>query len=142
MVRQAEAVAEQARDAGLVMTHLIRDRDGMYIREFDQVFEDMGCRVKPTAPLSPNQNAFIERWVKSIKYECLNYFIVFGKKHFDHLVDSYLEYYNELRPHQSLDNQPLTGTWPEANDPLKADEQIVCHEKLGGLLRHYERVAA
>ncbi len=142
MVLQAEAVVEQARDARLPMTHLIRDRDGMYVREFDQVFKDMGCRVKPTAPRAPNQNAFIERWVKSIKYECLNYFIVFGKTHFDHLVASYLEYYNELRPHQALDNQPLTGTWPEANDPLKADEQIVCHEKLGGLLRHYERVAA
>jgi putative transposase len=142
MVRQAQAVVEQACDAGLAMSYLIRDRDGMYVREFDQVFKDMGCRVKPTAPRSPNQNAFIERWIKSIQYECLKYFIVFGKKHLDHLVSSYLEFYNEVRPHQSLDNRPLTGTWPEVDDPLTEGEQIICHERLGGLLRHYERIAA
>ncbi|TWU21806.1 integrase core domain-containing protein [Bythopirellula polymerisocia] len=142
MVRQAEAVVERARDAGLMMTYLIRDRDGMYIREFDQVFKDMGCRVKPTAPRAPNQNAFIERWVKSIKFECINYFIVFGKKHLDYIVSSYVEHYNEVRPHQSLGNRPLTGKWPEFDDPLTDSVQIVCHESLGGILRHYERVAA
>lgn len=142
MVRQAEAVVEQARDAGLPMTHLIRDRDGKYVREFDQVFKDIGCRVEPTAPQAPNQNAFIERWIKSARVECLNYFIVFGKKHFDHLVSSYEAFYNELRPHQSLDNRPLTGKWPEVDAPLLASEQIVCHERLGGTLRHYERIAA
>jgi putative transposase len=142
MVRQAEAAVEQARDAGLSMTHLIRDRDGMYVREFDQVFEDINCQVEPAAPQAPNQNAFIERWVGSIKSECLDFFAVFGKQHFDHLVETYLDYYNELRPHQSLDNRPLTGTWPVVDEPLSDNEQIVCHERLGGLLRHYERIAA
>jgi len=142
MVRQAEIVVQQARDAGLSMTHLIRDRDGKYIREFDQVFEHIECQVEPTAPRSPNQNAFIERWVKSIKYECLNFFIVFGKKHLDYLVSEYLVHYNELRPHQSLGNRPLTGAWPNGDDPLESEEQIICHERLGGVLRHYERVAA
>jgi putative transposase len=142
MVRQAHSFVEQAREAGLRIDYLIRDRDGKYVREFDQVFKDIGCRIEPTAPQSPNQNAFIERWVKSIKFECLNYFIVFGKKHLDHLVSCYTDFYNELRPHQSLDNRPLTGNWAEVDDPLSAKEQIVCHEKLGGLLRHYERIAA
>jgi len=87
-------------------------------------------------------NAFIERWVKSIKVECLSHFIVFGKKHLDFLVSSYLDYYNELRPHQSLDNRPLSGKWSVVDEPLGEDEKIVCHERLGGLLRHYERVAA
>jgi putative transposase len=139
MVGQAK---EQARDAGLPMTYLIRDRDGKYVREFDQVFKDIGCRVEPTAPQAPNQNAFIECWIKSVRVECLNSFIVFGKKHLDHLVSSYVAYYNELRSHQTLDNRPLTGKWPEVDDPLSVDEQIVCHERLGGILRHYVRVAA
>jgi len=63
MVNQAHVFVERAR----------RDRDGMYVQQFDQVFKDLGCRVKQTAPQAPNQNAFIERWVKSIKYECLKF---------------------------------------------------------------------
>ena len=142
MVSQAHAFIEQAREAGLRVEYLVRDRDGMYAREFDQVFKDIVCRVMPTAPQAPNQNAFIERWIKSIKFEVLNFFTVFGKKHFDYIVSSYLGFYNELRPHQALANRPLTGKWPKVDDPLTEGEQVVCHERLGGLLRHYERVAA
>jgi len=72
----------------------------------------------------------------------LNHFTAFGKKHLDYLVASYQDNYNELRPHQSLDNQPLTGKWPEEAKPLSEGEKIVCHEKIGGILRHCERVAA
>ena len=114
----------------------------MYIPEFDQVFTEIDCCVGPTAPQAPNQNAFIERWIGSIRSECLDFFAVFGKQHFDHLVDTYLVFCNELHPHQSLDNRPLTGTWPIVDEPLSDNELNVCHERLGGLLRHYERIAA
>jgi len=142
MVGQAHAFVEQAREADLRIDHLVRDRDGMYIADFDQVFKDISCKVKPTAPRAPNQNAFIERWVKSARYECLNFFIVFGKKHLNHLVASYVSFYNEFRPHQGLENRPLSGKWPDEDVPLTEGEQIICHESLGGILRHYERVAA
>lgn len=142
MIRQAESLVEQIRDASLSMQYLIRDRDNKYIEDFDQVLQDNGCTTEVTAPQSPNQNAFIERWIKSIRVEYLSHFIVFGKKHLDFLVSSYLDYYNELRPHQSLDNRPLSGERSVVDKPLGEDEKIVCHEKLGGLLRHYERVAA
>jgi putative transposase len=116
----------------------------MYVAEFDQVFKDAQCHVVRTAPRAPNQQAFVERWVTSIKDEALRHFIVFGKKHFEFLVSSYLVYYNTARPHHGVNigNKPLTGTWTEVDDPLSADERIVCIESLGGLLRHYERVAA
>jgi len=84
----------------------------------------------------------IERWIKSARVECLNFFIVFGKKHLDHLVSSYETFYNTYSLHQSLDNRPLTGKWPENDEPLAEGERIICHESLGGILRHYERVAA
>jgi hypothetical protein len=76
----------------------------MYISDFNQVFKDIGCRVKPTAPRAPNQNAFIERWVESIKFESLNFFIVFGKKHLDHLVASYVSFLS-MRQLRGLDSQ-------------------------------------
>lgn len=133
---------EQSRDAGLPMKYLVRDRDGMYVRSFDAAFEQAGVNVEPTAPQSPNQNAFIERWIKSIKVECLRHFSVFGQKHFDHLISCYVEFYNSLRPHQSLANRPLSSGWPESREPLAEGEQVVCRQRLGGVLRHYERVAA
>ncbi len=142
MVSQAHVFIEQAREADLRMEYLVRDRDGICVQEFDQVFKDLGCRVKPTSQQAPNQNAFVERWIKSIKFEALNFFVIFGKKHFDTIATSYLEFYNELRPHQSLDNRPLTGKRSEVDEPLAENEKIICHESLGGLLRHYERVAA
>jgi putative transposase len=136
MVRQADAIIEQARDAGLQMKYLVRDRDGMYVRQFDAVFERVGVCVEPTAPHAPNQDAFIERWIKSIQVECLNHFIVFGQKHFDHLVSCYLSFYNAVSPHQALDNRPLSGCWPVDDDPFTEGERIVCRESLAGVLRH------
>jgi putative transposase len=96
MARQADAIIEQAR-AGLPMKRLVLDRDGMYVRDFNDIFERAGVSVEPTAPRAPNQNAFIERWIRSIQVECLNHFIVLGKEHFDHLVSCYLSIYNSLR---------------------------------------------
>jgi len=114
MVGQAYAFIEQAREADLKVEYLVRDREGMYVREFDQVFKDIGCRVKQIIPQTPNQNIFIEPWVKSIKFETLKFSVVFGKKHFDYLVSSCKIYYNTVRPHQALDNRPLTGNWPRS----------------------------
>ena len=142
MINQAHAFVEQAREASLKVEYLIRDRDGKYVEEFDEVFEAIGCRVEPTAPRAPNQNAFIERWIKSVRYECLNFFIVFGLKHLDHLVSSYISFYNAARPHQALDNRPLSGKWPDEDEPLAEGEKIICYESLGGVLQHYDRVAA
>jgi putative transposase len=142
MVRQAEVLLDHARMAGLRVDHVSRDRDGMYVTEFDAVLKNAGARVIPTAPHAPNQNVYIERWIRSIKYECLNHFIVFGQKHFDFLVTSYVDYYNTLRPHQGAGNRPLSNSWADADDPLEPGERIVCDLRLGGLLRHYERRAA
>ena len=142
MERQGKAFLDHARGQGLRVDYVTRDRDGKYVAEFDAVLRDADARVIPTAPQAPNQNAFVERWGKSLREECLHHFIVFGQQHFDLLVSSYVDFYNTLRPHQSLNNRPLTGICCDAHDPLKPDEQVVCRSRLGGLLRHYERIAA
>jgi putative transposase len=142
MVGQAEAFLEHARTEGLRVDHVTRDRDGMFVTQFDAVFKNAGARVIPTAPHAPNQNVYIERWIRSIKYECLRNFIVCGQRHFDFLVSSYIDFYNTLRPHQGVGNRPLSGKWIDSDDPLEPGEQIVCDSRLGGLLRHYERHAA
>ena len=94
MERQAEVFLDHARTAGLRVDHVTRDRDVMFGPGFDTVFENAGGRVIRTGPRAPNQNVFIERWIQSIKYECLNHFIVFGQQHFDFLISSYADFYN------------------------------------------------
>jgi len=139
---QAESMLQQARSMDLPVRYLVRDLDFKYSKRFDKVFTDAGVSVEPTAPRAPNQNAFVERWIGSIRGECLNRFIVFGLGHLDHITYSYLDYYHAFRPHQRLDNKPPLGVWPEVDDPPESGDEIVCREWLGGVLKHYERKAA
>ncbi|MEM9354853.1 MAG: integrase core domain-containing protein, partial [Pseudomonadota bacterium] len=142
MAKQARSLMRKAKKAELPIRYLVRDCDYKYVSEFDEVFEKANIRIEPTAPRAPNQNAFIERWIGSLKFECLNRFICFGKEHLDYLVSEYETFYNEQRPHQRKDNRPLQGDWSVVDEPLSNPENVVCHQRLGGVLKHYERLAA
>ncbi len=142
MVKQAKSLLKQARSADLPIRYLVRDCDYKYVAEFDTEFEKADVRVEPTAPRAPNQNAFIERWIGSLQYECLKRFICFGREHLDYIVSEYVDYYNQLRPHQRKDNRPLRRDWSLVDEPLDRPEEVVCHQRLGGVLRNYGRVAA
>ena len=89
-----------------------------------------------------NMNAFIERWIQSVKHECLDHFLVFGEDHFNYLISEYVAYYHTERPHQSLGNEPIASELQVANRGGDDDEPIACRERLGGLLKHYYRKAA
>ena len=112
---------------------LIRDRDKKFSKEFDALFKDMGFTIQKTPFLSPNMNSYAESWVGTIKRECLNHFIVFGKRHLRYLISEYVKYYNTTRPHSSIDNAPLE--YKSGKDAGK----ILCESKLGGIIKHYYR---
>jgi putative transposase len=87
-------------------------------------------------------NTHCERGIQSIKTECLDHFVVFGDKHLRYLIDLYLAHYHLERPHQGLGNRPLSAADdPPATLPFRLSE-VVCSERLGGLLKHYYRQAA
>jgi putative transposase len=88
-------------------------------------------------------NPLAEAWVQRVKRECLDHFVVFGEKHLQTIMSQWLEYYHFRRPHQGLGNVPISGASPpgESEDAFRPEE-IVCHESLGGLLKHWERKAA
>ena len=103
-------------------------------------------QVKPVGPKAPNLNAYIERWIQSLKQEALDHFLIFGKTHFDYIVSEYVAYYHECRPHQGLDNRLLPLPRRKPNDksgvvPLDPSK-IKCEHRLGGILKHYYREAA
>jgi putative transposase len=119
--------------------YLIRDLDDKFDARSDAVFENAGVTVVPVGPLAPNLSAHAERWVLSIKSECLDHFVVFGDQHLRYLIDEYVAHYHTERPHQGKGNVPLTGA-TEAPASVSTND-IVCDERLGGLLRHYRRAA-
>jgi len=147
MERQAEAFLEHAETEKLDCKIVMRDLDGKFSKRFDKVFKDRTIQVKKVGPRAPNLNAFVERWVQSVKHEALNQFIVFGQEHFDHIVREYVRYYHDCRPHQGIGNVllPKPGEDPPDDErvslPLSLSE-IKCEQRLGGLLRHYYRDAA
>jgi putative transposase len=139
-------VAQQARNFlmhcdfnGLEIGQLLRDCDGKFDEIFDQALRSSGVLVKKLPVRSPNLNAFIERFIQTLKHECLEHFVILGQKHLDYLASQFVDYYHTQRPHQSMGNKPLlklTGAEPAEHG------EVVCEERLGGLLKHYYRKAA
>jgi len=143
-------MAQQARNLSMLFdeegehkpTHIIRDRDRKFTAQFCSILETEGIEFRMIPPRSPNMNPFAERWVQSIKRECLDHFIVFGERHLWFLVREYLAHYHEERPHQGCGNRPLAGRKPpDETRPFSGDD-VACRERLGELLRHYYPKAA
>ena len=86
-------------------------------------------------------NAYAERFVQTLRVECLDHFVVCGEKHLRYLVKEFVTHYHEERPHQGRGNVPLTiaDDLPIVQFPAG---KVECRERLGGLLRHYYRAAA
>jgi len=128
-------------DRGETATCLIKDGDTKFTEKFDRVFESEGIKVKRIPFRSPNLNAFAERYVQSIKQECLDHFVVFGEHHLEYLVREYERYYNSVRPHQGIRNRTILAMPSPESGPPDSSE-VECDSRLGGLLRHYHLKAA
>lgn len=115
---------------------LIRDRDRKFTREFDDHFERMGFQVFKTPYRSPNMNAFAESWVGRIKQECLNLFVILGSRHLRYLIEAFVAYYNQERPHSGLSGRPPNTRNPSSRS--NGSGEIIGHPRLGGLTHHYE----
>ncbi|MBU0479123.1 integrase core domain-containing protein [bacterium] len=113
---------------------LIRDGDGKYSKEFDEIINKYGVQVKQIPYKSPNLSPYAEGWVGTIKRECLDWFFVFGERHFKYLVKEYVKYYNTVRPHSAMCNMPLNY-----KPPNNKKGRIKSDSRLGGLIRHYYR---
>jgi putative transposase len=143
---QAAAFLKHAKKAKLGADIVMHDRDGKFTATFDEVLKAGGLRVQRTPYRSPNTVAFVERFIQTIKYECLHFFVVFGERHLNYLIDSYIAHYHEERPHQGLDNElPVRRGYRRktVDEPSSVPlSEIGCKHRLGGLLKHYYSKAA
>jgi putative transposase len=85
---------------------LIRDRDRKFTCAFDEVFADNGTRIIKTPVRSPRANSFAERYVGTLRRECLDHLLIHGEQHLRHILAEYAQHYNDHRPHQSLEQRP------------------------------------
>jgi putative transposase len=119
--------------------YLIHDRDGKYCPAFQQMIDAAGVTRVPLPPRSPNLNAYAERWVRSVKEECLSRLILFGEASLRHALQEYVEHYHSERNHQGKGNVRLFPTISQASG---CEGPMQCRERLGGLLKYYMREAA
>jgi putative transposase len=119
--------------------YLIHDRDGKYCPAFQQLLDPAGVTRVPLPPRSPNLNAYAERWVRSVKDEALSRLILFGEASLRHALHEYVEHYHHERNHQGKGNVLL---FPLSSPAGVDDGPMQCRERLGGLLKYYERKAA
>ena len=98
-----------------------------------------GVKAIPLPARSPNLNAFAERWVRSAKQECLSRLILFGERPLSRALAEFSAHYHGERNHQGKGNKLL---FPDAGDePKPRGHPVVCHQRLGGLLKYYGRAA-
>jgi putative transposase len=149
---QAKAFTRHVEATGLGADIVMHDRDTKFTAGFDDLLENVGLRVKQTAPRAPNTVAFVERFIQTLEQECLDYFFVFGEKHMNYLVSEMVSHYHEERPHQAKGNELLVSpaAAPKKGNRKKSESppdivplsEIHCRQRLGGLLKHYYRKAA
>ena len=120
--------------------YLIHDRDTKYCQSFRDIIESGDVKTLPLPARSPNLNAFSERWVKSVKDDCLSKLILFGENSLRRALHDYLVHYHAERNHQGKGNVLLFPTATQAKN--RVDGSVHCKERLGGLLKYYHREAA
>jgi putative transposase len=129
-------------DRGVLPLHLIRDRDTKFTRPFDDVWRSVGAHIIRTPVRTPVANAYAERWVGTVRRECLDHLLIVSRPHLEHVLAVYIGHYNRYRPHRGLgltapDPRPI----PSVTRPLTAD-RIRRRDVLGGLIHEYIAVAA
>jgi putative transposase len=138
-------VTQQARNLGFTglferVRFLIHDHDSKFAAAFDEVFRSEGITVIQTPMQAPQANAYAERFVRTVRAECLDWLLIIGRRHLEHIVRVYTQHYNRERPHRGLALHPpqplaLAPALPQEGDVRRRD-------RLGGLVHEYFRAAA
>jgi putative transposase len=140
MTQQARNLLMDLDDRGQRPRFLIRDRDTKFSRAFDSIFCSEGIEIVRTPIQAPNANAYAERWVGSVRRECLDRLLIFGRRQLEHVLRVYIRHFNQQRPHRALDLRPPERGNRTDTSPTETlhPEQVRRRDLLGGLLHEYE----
>jgi putative transposase len=137
-------VTQQARNLGLDFSDqrvrfLIRDRDSKYSGAFDEVFRSEGSRIVKTPVRTPKANAIAERFVRTVRAECLDWLLILNRRHLEAVLRVYVNHYNRERPHCALELRPPELDQQREEAPAG---EIRRRDRLGGLIHEYYQAAA
>ena len=118
--------------------YVLMDRDGKFCPAFRAILKNEDIEPVQLPPRSPNMNAYIERFNRSLKEECLDRMIFFGEQSLRNAIKIFLEHFHAERNHQGIGNRLIEP----GEEVGRCDGDILCRERLGGMLRYYYREAA
>jgi hypothetical protein len=119
------------------ITLLVRDRDAKFVSSFDTAFKADGVRIVKTPVRAPRANAYAERWVRSVRAECLDWILIWNRRHLERVLSAYVDHYNRARPHRGIDLEIPAA--PDKAPPRTGPIERV--DVLGGLIHEYHRAA-
>ncbi len=137
VTQQARQLSWQIQDGAVPARFLIHDRDATFPPSFDTVCISEDVEIIRTPVQAPNANACAERWIRSVREECLDKLLILGERHLQRVLSTYVDYYNHARPHQGLDQRS-----PVPLDSAARAGPIYRRDLLGGVLHDYYRRAA
>ena len=139
MVQMARNAVDDIDGALLPVRFVLHDRDTKFCASFRSVLQSGGVQPIVLPPRRPNLNAFAERWVRSIKSECLSKLILFGEPSLRRAITEFLKHYHHERNHQGKANRLLFSS--PVSPPSTRPGRVRCQRRLGGLLKFYSRAA-
>ncbi len=144
MLQQARNLLMELDDHDRQVRFLIHDRDAKFPRAFDALLESDRIKVIRTPVRAPNANAHMERWVGTVRRECLDRLLILGRRQLEHVLRVYVTHYNAERPHRALGLKPPDSTIrpPNAAAATPYSLQVDRRDLLGGLIHEYELAAA
>jgi transposase InsO family protein len=144
MLQQARNLLMELDDRARQMRFLVHDRDAKFPHAFDALFVGEKIRVIRTPVRAPNANTYMERWVGSIRRECLDRALIVGRRQLEHVLRVYIRHYNRQRPHRALNLKPPDASGRSAVQSGTAPHtlHVIRRDLLGGLIHEYESVAA
>jgi putative transposase len=141
VTQQARNLAWQLDEEGRRPALLIRDRDAKFPASFDAVFRAARVRVVRTPVQAPRANAVAERWVGTVRRDCLDWLLILGPRHLEEVLREYVAHYNVARPHRALALRPRLARG-QPTRPAAPATGMLRRERLGGLIHEYEPVAS
>jgi putative transposase len=139
VTQQARNLLMDLGDRAEQFRFLIRDRDTKFTNPFNAVFHAAEISIIKTPAQAPRANAIAERWIGSLRRECLDRILITGPRHLAHVLREYREHYNTHRPHRSLNQHPPTGQLAPTTPGPK--NRHLRRDRLGGLIHEYLQVA-
>jgi hypothetical protein len=138
VAQQARNLLMDLQEHGHRFRYLLRDRDAKFTAVFDAVFTAAGIDVVKIPPRAPRANAYAERWVATVRAECLDWTLVWNQRQLCRLLTEYLQHYNTVRPHRSLNLRPPRPA-PQLTlvDPETVEAPVRRIDVLDGLIHEY-----